>query len=221
MAIDIIVSSVNLVCLVGGAKIGNVQLSADFPFADNFVAVDAGADHLLAAGVRPAAVIGDLDSLSAQSRSAFGEQLCLISEQDTTDFEKALTRVAAPVILAVGFTGGRIDHALAVLNVMARYADKAVVLVDDDDASFIAKPGVTEMALPAGCRVSLMPLADIVVTATGLRWPLNDRVLSPTGVVSASNEASGDPVRIAADGPLLVTLPRAHLQAALKAAVRA
>lgn len=217
----IIVSGLNLVCLVGGAEIGNVSLSADFPFVDSFVGVDSGADHLLAAGIRPAAVIGDLDSLSEQARAAFDDLLCHILEQDTTDFEKALSRVAAPAILAVGFTGGRIDHALAVLNVMARYAGKAVVLVDQYDVSFIAKPGETQISLPAGCRVSLMPMAGIVVTATGLRWPLKDMEMHPAGATSASNEAASDLVSVHTDGPLLITLPRAHLQAALKAVVHA
>jgi thiamine pyrophosphokinase len=218
---NIIVSSLSLVCFVGGAKIGNIQLSADFPNVVSFVAVDSGADHLLAAGLKPAAVIGDLDSISDLARDTFADVLCHISEQDTTDFEKALIRVNAPAILALGFTGGRLDHVLAVLNVMARYPDKAVVLADVDDVSFLAKPNGTELMLPVGCRVSLMPLDNVKVTTTGLRWPLCDRAMHPAGQVSPSNEAIGGPVTVQTNGPLLITLPRAHLSAALIAVVRA
>ncbi len=220
MTANTIVSSNNLICLVGGAKIENLSLSADFPFVDSFVGVDGGADHLLDAGLAPAAVIGDLDSLSDLARATFAAVLCHISEQETTDFEKALIRVAAPAVLALGFTGGRIDHGLAVLNVMARYPERAILLVDQDDVSFIAKRDGTDLTLPAGCRISLMPLADVRVTASGLRWPFADMCLAPAGKTSSSNAAAGGPIHIETDGPLLITLPQAYLQTALKAAAR-
>ncbi|WP_373636676.1 thiamine diphosphokinase [Yoonia sp. BS5-3] len=221
MKAEIIVSSDKPVCLVGGAKIENSSFSADFPFVNSFVAVDGGADHLLRSGITPAAVIGDLDSISDQARATFADQLCHISEQETTDFEKALIRVAAPAVLAVGFTGGRIDHSLAVLNVMARYPERAVLLADPDDVSFIARSDGTDLTLPAGCRISLMPLADLSVTATGLEWPLHDMALAPAGKTSASNAAVGGPIHVQTGGPLLITLPRAHLPEALQAVFRA
>ena len=207
----IIVSDDKPVCLVGGAKIEKHSLSADFPFVNKFVGVDSGADKLLSAGVQPAAVIGDLDSISAQARATFADVVCHISEQETTDFEKALTRVVAPVVLALGFTGGRTDHSLAVLSVMARHSDRAVVLVDADDASFMAKPAGTDVSLPAGTRISLMPLADVTVTATGLRWPVVDMALAPAGKTSSSNEASGGPIHVQTSGPLLITLSLIHI----------
>lgn len=175
----------------------------------------------MAAGLTPAAIIGDLDSLSRHSRATFARLLHHIPEQETTDFEKALTRVAAPTIVALGFTGGRLDHVLAVLNVLARHADRAVVLADDQDASFLARTGDTQISVPAGTRLALMPLARVRVTATGLRWPLQEMVLHPAGRISSSNEAAGDAVLVQTDGPLLVTLPRAHLRSALQAAARA
>lgn len=217
----IIVSDDKPVCLVGGAKIEKRSFSADFPFVNSFVGVDGGADHLLLAGLHPAAVIGDLDSISAQARVTFADVVCHISEQETTDFEKALTRVAAPVVLALGFTGGRMDHTLAVLSVMARHIDRAVLLIDEDDVSFMANPAGTDLTLPEGARISLMPLADVRVTATGLRWPVVDMALAPAVRTSSSNEASGDPIHVQTSGPLLITLPRPHLPQALTAIVRA
>jgi thiamine pyrophosphokinase len=47
-----------------------------------------------------------------------------LPEQDTTDFEKCLYSVAAPLLLGVGFLGGRADHHLAAMNVLVRYADR-------------------------------------------------------------------------------------------------
>ncbi|WP_342071559.1 thiamine diphosphokinase [Yoonia algicola] len=216
-----IVASHNPVCLVGGAPIAENAISAVFPLVSTFVGVDGGADHLLAAGVTPAAVIGDLDSLSDEARATFAERLRLVAEQSTTDFEKALTRIASPMVLCLGFTGGRLDHALAVLNVLARYSDRAVLLLDAHDVSFLAPLGRAAFAVAPDTRVSITPLGEATVTVSGLRWPFAQTRMTPDGFTSPSNQATGGRVTIETDGPVLVTLPRAHLAAAMKAAVRA
>lgn len=216
-----IVASGKPVCLVGGAVIQKDAISAVFPHVDSFLAVDGGADALLAADVMPAAVIGDLDSLSDQARATFQDRLYEITEQSTTDFEKALTRVAAPLILAIGFTGGRLDHSLSVLNVLARYPERAVVLVDAQDVSFVAPLGRTTFDAAPQTRVSVMPLGAALVTVTGLRWPFAQTRMTPDGFTSPSNAAMGGAVTISTDGPVLVTLPRVLLQTAMQAAVRA
>lgn len=221
MPVDIIVSSDSPVCFVGGAKIAEMSLTSAFPNIDCYIGVDGGGDHLLAQGIRPAAVIGDLDSLSKIATATFADVLCHVAEQETTDFEKALMRVRAPLIIAVGFTGGRIDHGLGVLNVMARYAQIPVLLVDEDDVSFVLTDALDNLVLPAGTRVSLMPLAQVVVTATGLRWPLSEFAMHPTGKTSGSNAATGAPISMRSTGPILVTLPRMHLPIAETAVVRA
>lgn len=221
MQSEAIVSSSKLVCLVGGAPIANDAIAAIFKDVDAFVGVDGGADHLLAASVTPAAIIGDLDSLSDAARATFADKLCHVAEQSSTDFEKALTRVAVPMVLALGFTGGRMDHVLSVLNVMARYADRAVVLADTDDASFIARQGKTTFVAPKEARISIMPLGHTTVTVTGVAWPFADQVMTPAGFTSPSNAAVGGDVTITVDGPVLITLPRALLQTALQAVVRA
>jgi thiamine pyrophosphokinase len=164
-------------------------------------------------------VVGDLDSLSDHARATFGDRLHHIAEQSTTDFEKTLNRIDAPMIIAVGFTGGRMDHVLAVLNVLARHVSRAVVLLDEVDLCFAAASGETRIAPPIGTRMSLMPLAACNVTATGLRWPFADQDMHPARFISSSNEVAG-PVTVQTDGPLLITLPAAHLQIALKAAAR-
>jgi thiamine pyrophosphokinase len=216
---DKIVSSNHTVCLVGGASVSAQVIPSILPIVEQFVAADGGVDHLLAAGVSPTAVVGDLDSLSDHARATFGDRLHHIAEQSTTDFEKSLTRIDAPMVIAVGFTGGRMDHVLAVLNVLARHQSRAVMLLDDVDLCFVARLGETQIAPPIGTRMALMPLADCKVTATGLRWPFADQDMHPTGFISSSNEVAG-PVTVHTDGPLLITLPAVQLPIALKAAAR-
>lgn len=216
-----IVSEKEAVALIGGGKVTKPTLERISSRISKYIAVDGGADHLLLAGIEPVAVIGDLDSLSAKSRATFSEVLHHIPEQSTTDFEKALTRVAAPVLLALGFTGGRIDHALSVLNVMARYPASRVVLVDENDASFLAKDGKTQITAPDGCRISFMPLGEAVATVTGVKWSFENQRMYPTGFTSSSNEVAGKDVELDVKGPVLVTLPQSQLAAVLQAVAHA
>lgn len=167
------------------------------------------------------AVIGDLDSLSDAARAKFAAILHHIPEQDTVDFEKALRNVEAPLIYAVGFAGGRLDHTLAVLHVMGRYAERPVILLSADDASVVVPSAGLSLVLPIGCRVSVMPLADARVDALGLVWPIVDQAMHPMGFTSPSNAAAQENVRVSAQGPVVVTLPRSALPALEIAVVHA
>lgn len=220
MSVQTIVSSPNIVCFVGGAPLADTAISTVIDEVSLFIGVDRGADHLLMAGVKPAAVIGDLDSLSEQARATFAAVLCQIDEQSTTDFEKALSCVASPAVLCLGFTGGRIDHVLSVLNVMARNLDRAIILADESDVCFVARIGKTSFSIPSQTRVSIMPLGPAVVTVTGLEWPFANQLMTPADFTSPSNASLGGEVTVDTDGPVLLTLPRAFLQTALTAAVR-
>ena len=222
MSVDPIVSDTSAVCLVGGAQIAETALRAVSGLTDSFVAVDSGADFLAARGVTPKAVIGDLDSISDDTRKRFASLICHVAEQETVDFEKALLRVSAPLVLAIGFTGGRLDHTLAVLHVALRHIGRAVVLVDADDASFLAPQGRIALPLDAGTRISVMPIAPVAaISLSGVQWPFTDRAMTAGGFTSPSNRASGGEVVLQTSDPVLVTLPLAQLAHAATAAVRA
>lgn len=220
MSSETIVSTLKPVCFVGGAFATSVEINDINQYVDGVIAVDSGADAVLQAGLTPLAVIGDMDSLSQTARNTFAESLCQIDEQSTTDFEKALTRVAAPAIIGLGFTGGRMDHILSVLSVMVRYPEKPVILADANDVSFLAPQGETVFALPKDTRVSLMPVIPATVSLNGVVWPFWQTPMAMAGFTSPSNAAIGGDVTIQTDAPILVTLPRAHLPTALKAVVR-
>ena len=216
---DLIVSSNHMICLVGGARVDRDTLTFVQTFATDFVGVDSGADVLWAANVTPMAVIGDLDSISDVARERFASVIHHFPEQDTTDFEKALSRVQAPVTLAVGFTGGRMDHSLAALNVLARYLDRGVILMDADEICFMAPQGKTLFEVPPETPFSLMPLGKCQVTVTGLKWSFERTLMEPDGFISSSNQAMG-PVTVDAEGPVMITLPVAYFQHVLPDVVR-
>ncbi|MEL7091515.1 MAG: thiamine diphosphokinase [Pseudomonadota bacterium] len=216
-----IVDVLEPITLVGGANVSNALLLDTVARAPVVVAADSGADRALAAGVMPRAVIGDLDSLSAAGRAALPEAaIHHIPEQDSTDFDKALRNIAAPVVLGVGFLGDRLDHQLAVLHVLVKYPARAVVLLDDDSAVFLCPP-VLSLPAEAGKVVSLFPLGPVSGTSKGLRWPIDGITMDPMQRVGTSNEATG-PVTLRVDAPrLIVMVPRALLGAVTEALVSA
>ena len=129
------------VTLLGRGEVRAEDLAEALGHAPALVAVDGGARVAVELGHLPAAVIGDMDSLPPAQRLALPEgAFHRIEEQDSTDFDKALRSVAAPVILGVGFLGRRADHQLANYNVLIRRHDRRCILIGEHDVIFAA-PG--------------------------------------------------------------------------------
>ena len=205
------------VTLVGAGEVSRESLDEALKYAPTLVAADGGANHAIAAGFRPEAVIGDLDSLDETALDVIGvSSIIEVEEQETTDFEKCLIRLRAPFVVAVGFLGGRLDHTLAAMSVMVRRVGPPTVLLGASDV-VIALPRRIELDLPIGMRLSLFPMDQVTGRSNGLEWPIDGLVLSPTGRIGTSNRVSG-PVRIETENDgLLCLMPRAALGAVLAA----
>lgn len=215
-----IVESLNGVTLIGGGPVGRRELAMALRRAPDVVAVDGGANAALAAGLNPLAVIGDFDSISHAARAAIDPaRLHPIPEQATTDFDKALRSVSAPFVLGVGFQGARLDHGLAVLNTMLRRPDRACLLLGPADVIFHAPPQL-RLTLTPGDRLSLFPMRPVTGQSLGLHWPIDGLDFAPDGMIGTSNRVSEPLVDLRFDGPgMIVILPRARLDAALRALV--
>lgn len=206
------------VLLVGGAVGDNSQLSGLLNEFQTVVAADSGADWLMAVGRTPDALIGDLDSVSSQTRVAIpADHVHHIAEQDSTDFDKAIRSVAAPMIVGIGFLGGQVDHLLAAMTVLARYPDRAIVLLGESEV-VVHLPPYLELPVEEGTRVSLYPMRLVDGVSTGLTWPIDGLQMSPGTRVGTSNRATGT-VSLTMNGAgMLVILPvsqRALVQQAL------
>ncbi|MGI9393669.1 MAG: thiamine diphosphokinase [Boseongicola sp.] len=203
------------VTMVGAGHPSAESIDEALKFAPTLVAADGGADFALAVGLRPIAVIGDLDSLSDVAKAEI-DPSCIIqvSEQDTTDFEKCLARIDAPFALAVGFSSGRLDHTLAAISALVGNGGPPTVLVGEDDIAF-AVPYRIEIDLSPGTRVSLFPLAEVTGSSSGLAWPIDGLQFRPDGRIGTSNHAVGK-VSLNFDSPgMIVILPRSVLDLVL------
>ncbi|MEP2029113.1 MAG: thiamine diphosphokinase [Paracoccaceae bacterium] len=206
--IDEIVQHTDIVTMVGGGPAKTEDLLNVLAYSPFLVAADGGAVLADRAGLVPDAVIGDFDSIPKQLLDKLPQD-CLhrIAEQDSTDFEKALSNVAAPLVLAVGFTGARTDHQLAVFHTLVLHPNRPCIVIGAQDVVCLAPP-VLSLDLVVGDTVSLFPMGPVSGHSEGLRWPIDGLNFSPDQKIGTSNEATG-PVRLRFDAPkMLLVLPR-------------
>ena len=216
-----IVHSLEPVTLVGGGNASEKAVLDTVSKAPICVAADGGADIALRAGVDLTAVIGDFDSLPAKLRHALPpDRLHHIPEQNSTDFDKALRNISAPLVLAVGFTGARLDHQLAALYVLTKYPERPCILIGEAELAFLCPP---RLALPtkAGDVVSLFPLGPVSGRSEGLKWPIDGLTFGPLTQIGTSNAALG-PIALDVDAPhMLAMVPLTQLDAVMQALVSA
>lgn len=182
------------------------------------IAADGGARYAIAAGVCPTHVIGDFDSLDEHEVAALADAGTRVHRHDRdknfTDFELAV-RLAAdtrtdPEVLIVGGAGGRIDHELGNVAVLAgpTLGDRAVTAILGDAVVRVARPDApVELPGPPGRSVSLVPVGGPArgVVTHGLRFALDGEDLAPTSSRGISNRTAADRARVAlTDGVLLV-----------------
>lgn len=205
------------IALVGGGQIGPNDLNLVLNRVKSTVAADGGAAVLVDSGHVPDAVIGDFDSLKESYRAQIpAKRLFPIQEQDSTDFDKALRHIQAPLILGVGFLGARLDHQLAVLSALVCHRDRACILLGEHEVVFHAPPWL-RLSLDPGCTVSLFPFCRVTGHSRGLKWPIDGLVLEPGGRVGTSNQSEGE-LELQVDGPgLLVLVPRDTLDQVMQA----
>jgi thiamine pyrophosphokinase len=184
---------------------------------DIIFCADGGANHALALGLMPHAVIGDLDSIDPANLALLEEEGVSIHryprEKDFSDFELAIEhacRAHPREMLMVGVAGGRLDHMLANIMLCARssLSHIRVSLVDGLTEAFVLQAGQgIEISGAPGDLVSLIPLAGAAggVATKGLKWGLEGAALEFGRSLALSNvlTAPKAEVKIAA-GSLLV-----------------
>lgn len=200
--------------IVGGGTTDIALLHELVAHGVALVGADGGGNAIGAAGLVPEAILGDLDSIEDRAGWEQRTRVIHIPEQITTDFQKALYSTSAPVTLALGMTGKRLDHTLAALSALHEVAQhRRVILIDETDVALaVAGPFAFDAAHKE--RISVHPLVPIVFECTeGLFYPMNELLLDPAGRLGTSNEGTGGRVEIVPkdDTPWLLILGRERL----------
>ncbi len=206
-----------MLTLLGGGATEKPDLIRSLAIAPRLICADSGGDVALAWGLIPELVIGDLDSVDLAGLAAAGVPAAKVDDQNSTDFEKCLATVQAPVVLAVGFMGMRLDHQLAALNALAKFPDQSVILIGEVDICFLC-PTYLRLMLPVGERLSIFPMSICRCKSRGLAWPLDGLEMRPDGQVGTSNRVSESEVSIEVEsGKPICVLPKQHLELVVNA----
>jgi thiamine pyrophosphokinase len=180
------------------------------------IAADAGASTALAFGYTPDVVIGDLDSIAAETLDELRRRCVPLEafprDKNATDGQLAIERALEPrpdKLYLVGFLGGpRLDQALANI-LMLTSIEVPALLLDRQNECRVLRPGAPLSWRPEPDEVvSLIPLTPTVdgVRTAGLRWPLSSERLVLGDTRGISNEPADQRVTVETRyGLMLVT----------------
>jgi thiamine pyrophosphokinase len=175
-----------------------------------FVCADGGANTAVRYGLKPNAIVGDLDSATALTLTKLRKtEIHKVVNEYSTDLEKTLAWVIEKgfhTITVAGATGGRLDHFIGNLSALVKFSPKAEITFIDDAGEWVFIDRSKVLPLPIGATVSLIPLShcDGIVTK-GLRWNLNFEALELGVRDSTSNIVDASPVHISvAKGNLIL-----------------
>ena len=175
---------------------------------DYVVAADAGFASLMRAGIRPDAVVGDLDSAAPELRQLLKDRTHHSPDQETNDLTKTMRYLHASygpsAITLLGASGGREDHLLANLALLPTYAplvEELVMLTDEGYFLLITEPSL--VAVEPGQQLSVFDFYRQQLTFRGVRWPLEAHTL-PELWNGSLNCATAPEVYLEAERPLLL-----------------
>jgi thiamine pyrophosphokinase len=185
---------------------------------DWIIGADGGAARALDWGLTPQVVIGDMDSLPGALRDDLEARGSAFIEhpraKDETDLELALTyavQQGAEEIVVLGALGGRLDHTLANLLLLALPSLEGTMVRIVDGAGEVLLVGsrkVLTLRGSPGDLVSLLPIGGDAfgVTTTGLAWALQNDRLRFGFSRGVSNEMTAREARVEVEQGLLLVV---------------
>ena len=212
--------SEEIVVVVSGGNPPASPAASHVPTGAPVIAADRGLDYALALGLDVTVAVGDFDSVSAEALAAAEATGVRIerhpAEKDATDLELALDTaidMTPERILVLAGTGGRLDHELSSLLLLAsdRYAAAHVdALVGAAHIHVIR--GERELGGQRGelCTLLAVNGPAVGVTTDGLGYPLRGETLEPGSSRGVSNVFEGEAALVEVEqGVLLAILPGA------------
>lgn len=185
----------------------------DFDQYDAVICADGGLLIARELGLSPTHLIGDYDSMDMPDAT---DIIKLPMEKDMTDTEAAVDMAVAlgyEYITVLGGLGGRFDHTMGNLGVLAKYCCKLdhFGFVDGQNYVRMVGPGRYELPKTAYSYLGVISYGDFAegVTLRGVKYPLEDYFLTHDTSLGVSNEITADVAEISfTSGKLLVILSK-------------
>jgi thiamine pyrophosphokinase len=207
----------HVVVLAGGDPL-HTPLPRSLPPAAMVIAADSGLALAPSLGLQVDLVVGDLDSVDqedlADAMAAGTRVERHPADKDRTDLQLALdaaVAAGATCLTVVGAAGGRLDHLLSAMALLAddAYAGCAITALVADAIVTVVRDEVELTGRP-GELLSLLPYHGVArgVTTDGLRFPLRDEDLAAGSSRGVSNEFAAPTAHVRLrDGVLLAVQP--------------
>ena len=179
--------------------------------ADLRICCDSAAEELVAYGMEPDRIVGDLDSLSPAFRACYAAIITQVAEQDDNDLTKAfhLALTLRPSrITILGATGRREDHTLGNVSLLLDYAREAACPVEilTDYGRFTAIFDSATLPSVPGQQISIFAFDNsLKIQSAGLKYP-TDQVRFDSLWKATLNEALSETFTLRLSHPCGVLL---------------
>ncbi len=203
------------VLIVGSAPARATHLQTLALASDVIVCADGGGDAVLLADLMPAVVLGDMDSISNDTRSRLANAGVVFqthpTDKDKTDLELALDYALSlrpsRITIAGALGGIRLDHTIGNLMLLTLPSLRDIdTRIEDEAGVAFAVTAHRQFAGSPGDYVSLLPLTERVegIATEGLRYALHGETLRRGSTRGISNELDDAQASITVSAGLLL-----------------
>jgi thiamine pyrophosphokinase len=173
---------------------------------------DGGADTARKIGIIPDYIIGDFDSVKAETLSFFSKksEIIKIKRQNDTDVEKCLKfaiRMRCEETVLLGAVGDRLDHSFCNMGIVIKFFKKIKVRIISDKSILTPYTGEAELRTIPDETISLYGFDEKTkITSSGLKYPLKRTALPFGQRESTSNAAVRQVVRLKITGGMIFVI---------------
>ena len=173
-------------------KQNQINLSDDY---EMIICADAGFERAKVLGITPKYIIGDYDSASTFPSPDDINVIYLPCEKDMTDTEAALNLAidkGGTDITILGGLGGRFDHTMGNIGLLAGYStnEVSISIMDGQNHVVLLMPGIHVVKKENYKYVGLISYGEVTkgITLSGFKYPLSDFDLENNTSLCVSNE---------------------------------
>lgn len=180
---------------------------------DHVICADAGLLIAQRLGITPDTVIGDFDSMDLPKEH---NPIVLPTEKDLTDSEAAFNWAinhGFDYITMIGGIGGRFDHTMGNIGIMAKCAKNkiSVKLVDGQNRVYMIRPGVYTIRKEDYPYLGIVSYDKVTkgIYLSDVKYPMEDGMLTNDTTFGVSNEILGETCKLTfTQGMLLIIQTR-------------
>ena len=205
----------NRILIFANGDLPDIEKARPLLHADDYIiCADGGTRHASSLDLKPALVIGDMDSADSVHLQTLRKSEVAIElfprDKNETDLELAINKAIElnpKEIIIVAALGGRLDQTLANIALLSnRQLSAFNIKLDDGMEEIFFCRDQAEVKGRCGDIVSLIPWSEPAhgVQTENLKWQLNSETLYPEKTRGISNEMTADVANIKITSGLLL-----------------